>query len=59
VRFYRPVYPGNELVTGIFEVPADNGQGEVYAFEASSAGKVVVRDGRAEIGPAPVVTAGR
>jgi acyl dehydratase len=61
VRFYRPVYPGGELVTSIFEVPAENGQGEVYAFEASSAGKVVVRDGRAEIGPVPAatVTAGR
>jgi acyl dehydratase len=44
VRFYRPVFPGNDLVTSIFDV----GDG-VYAFEASSAGKVVVRDGRAEL----------
>jgi acyl dehydratase len=53
VRFYRPVFPGNDLVTSIF-VAGDAGAGghDAYAFEASSAGKVVVRDGRAELGPA-------
>jgi acyl dehydratase len=50
VRFYRPVFPGNELVTSIFDAGADGDRG-AYAFEASSAGKVVVRDGRAELGP--------
>jgi acyl dehydratase len=44
VRFYRPVFPGNDLVTTMY----DAGPGGV-AFEASSAGKVVVRDGRAEL----------
>jgi acyl dehydratase len=44
VRFYRPVFPGNDLVTSLYRV----GPG-VFAFEASSAGKVVVRDGRAEL----------
>jgi acyl dehydratase len=46
VRFYRPVSPGNDLVTTMY----DAGDG-VVAFEASSAGKVVVRDGLAELGP--------
>ncbi len=44
VRFYRPVFPGNDLVTTMY----DAGDG-IIAFEASSAGKVVVRDGRAEL----------
>jgi acyl dehydratase len=44
VRFYRPVFPGNDLVTTMY----DAGVGTV-AFEAASAGKVVVRDGRAEL----------
>jgi acyl dehydratase len=44
VRFYRPVFPGRDLVTSIFDAG-----GGVYAFEASSAGKVVIRDGRAEL----------
>jgi acyl dehydratase len=48
VRFYRPVFPGNDLVTTMFDAGAD-GDRRVVAFEASSAGKVVVRDGRAEI----------
>ncbi len=44
VRFYRPVFPGNDLVTTMY----DAGDG-IVVFEASSAGKVVVRDGRAEL----------
>ena len=51
VRFYRPVFPGHELVTSVFEAGRENGR-RVVAFEASSGGKVVVRDGRAELGPA-------
>lgn len=52
VRFYRPVFPGNDLVTRIHEVGHDDGSGlRSYAFESTSAGKVVVRDGRAEVGP--------
>ena len=46
VRFYRPVFPGNDLVVSLF----DAGDG-AYAFEAASAGKVVIRDGRAELAP--------
>jgi acyl dehydratase len=44
LRFYRPVFPGNDLVTTMYGA----GPG-VFAFEATSAGKVVVRDGRAEL----------
>ncbi len=49
VRFYRPVFPGNDLVTTVFDA-GTVGHRRVLAFEASSAGKVVVRDGRAELG---------
>ncbi len=48
VRFYRPVFPGTDLVTTLYDVGPD-GDRRVVVFEASSAGKVVVRDGRAEI----------
>ena len=50
VRFYRPVFPGNDLVTTMFDAGSD-GDRRIVAFEASSAGKVVVRDGRADLGP--------
>jgi acyl dehydratase len=50
VRFYRPVFPGNDLVTSVFEAGTQDGR-RILAFEASSAGKVVIRDGRAELGP--------
>jgi acyl dehydratase len=49
VRFYRPVFPGNDLVTTLFDAGTE-GDRRIVAFEASSAGKVVVRDGRAELG---------
>jgi len=53
VRFYRPVFPGHDLTNSIYgtdeQVTAGPGT-RTYAFEATSAGKVVVRDGRAEIG---------
>ena len=62
VRFYRPVFPGNDLVTTMFDVVADattkfdvgtDAGGQVVAFEAASAGKVVVRDGRAHLDAGP------
>ena len=49
VRFYRPVFPGNDLVTSFYDAGTEDGR-RIVAFEASSAGKVVVRDGRAEVG---------
>ncbi len=51
VRFYRPVFPGNDLVTALYHLGTVD-ERRVVAFEASSAAKVVVRDGRAEIGTA-------
>jgi hypothetical protein len=48
VRFYRPVFPGNDLVTTMYDAGGD-GERRAIAFEASSAGKVVIRDGRAEL----------
>ncbi len=58
VRFYRPVFPGNDLVTTMYDVGAEAGR-QVIAFEASSAGKVVIRDGRADLGaPTPTGAGG-
>jgi acyl dehydratase len=48
VRFYRPVFPGNDLVTTMYDGGRDSGR-QIVAFEASSGGKVVIRDGRAEL----------
>ncbi|MEA2843624.1 MAG: hypothetical protein QOJ69_1295 [Actinomycetota bacterium] len=52
VRFSKPVLPGSDLVTTIYSL---NGGAETpgatsYAFEATSRGERVIRDGRAEIG---------
>lgn len=44
VRFSKPVLPGSDLVVSVFGA----GPGE-YAFEAAVDGKLVVRDGRAEV----------
>jgi acyl dehydratase len=44
VRFSKPVLPGTDLVVSLY----DAGPG-VYAFEATSDGKLVVRDGLAEV----------
>ena len=48
VRFSRPVFPGSELVVSLFDGGSIDG-GKAYAFEEASAGKLVVRDGRAEV----------
>jgi acyl dehydratase len=48
VRFSKPVLPGNDVVVSIYDAgPADGRR--VYAFEATSNGDVVIKDGRAEI----------
>src|SRR5207237_315826 len=44
VRFSKPVLPGNDVVTTIYDI----GNG-AYAFEATSAGSTVIKDGRAEV----------
>jgi acyl dehydratase len=50
VRFSRPVFPGNDVVTSIFDA-GPVGDRRAYAFEAHSAGQLVISNGRAEIGP--------
>ncbi|MCA1691510.1 MAG: MaoC family dehydratase N-terminal domain-containing protein [Actinobacteria bacterium] len=53
VRFSRPAFPGNDLVVSLFDAGSTGVNGRdgraVYAFEAASGGKLVVRDGRAEV----------
>jgi len=44
VRFSRPVVPGDDLTVAVFDAG-----GGAYAFEARAHGKLVVRDGRAEV----------
>ncbi len=48
VRFTRPVLPGSELVVNVFEGDRD-GDRRVLYFEASSGGRVVAKEGRAEL----------
>ncbi len=49
VRFSRPVFPGSDLTVSLFDSGAVDGGVRTYAFEATSQGKLVVRDGRAEV----------
>ena len=51
VRFSRPVRPDTDLMTTVWDLGTD-GDRRVYGFEARSEGSVVVKDGRAELGPA-------
>jgi acyl dehydratase len=48
VRFSRPVFPGSELQVALYGA-GDVDARQVYAFEATSGGKLVVRDGLAEV----------
>ena len=48
VRFSKPVFPGSDLTVALFEGDAV-GPVQRYAFEATSGGKLVVRDGLAEV----------
>ena len=48
VRFSKNVFPGNDVVTTIYEAGEENGR-KVYAFEAHSNGDLVIANGRAEI----------
>ena len=50
VRFSRPVFPGNDVVTTIYDA-GPLGDRHVYAFEAHSGDQLVISNGRAEIGP--------
>jgi acyl dehydratase len=48
VRFSKNVFPGNDVVTTIYDAGEDNGR-KVYAFEAHSNGDQVIAHGRAEV----------
>ena len=48
VRFAASVFPGNDVVTTVF----DGGDGRRFPFEASSAGAAVIKHGLAEVDPA-------
>ncbi|MDQ1373705.1 MAG: hypothetical protein QOJ09_1043 [Actinomycetota bacterium] len=48
VRFSKNVFPGNDVVTTIYEAGQENNR-KVYAFEAHSNGDLVIANGRAEI----------
>jgi acyl dehydratase len=48
VRFSKPVFPGNDVVTTIYDAGERDGR-HVYAFEATSNGDVVIKDGLAEV----------
>ena len=49
VRFARPVVPGTDLVTTLYDLGEQDGR-RSYGFEAQSQGHTVVKDGRAEVG---------
>ena len=48
VRFASNVFPGNDVVTEIYDAGERDGR-KVYAFEATSAGATVIKNGLAEI----------
>jgi acyl dehydratase len=48
VRFAANVFPGNDVVTEIFDAGQRDGR-KVYAFEATSAGATVIKNGLAEV----------
>lgn len=50
VRFSRPVFPGTDVVTSVYDGGPD-GDRHVYAFEAHSDGQLVISNGRAEVSP--------
>ena len=50
VRFSRPVFPGNDVVTTLFDAGPADGR-HVFAFEAHSGGELVISNGRAEVSP--------
>ena len=48
VRFAKPVFPGNDVVTTIYDGGTKDGR-HIYAFEATSNGDTVIKDGLAEV----------
>ncbi len=47
VRFAKPVFPGNDLITNIYDAGMDSST-HSWAFEALSRGDLVISNGRAE-----------
>jgi hypothetical protein len=48
VRFADNVFPGDDVVTSVYDAGAADGR-RVYAFEAQSRGERVITHGRAEV----------
>jgi acyl dehydratase len=48
VRFSKPVFPGREVTVAIYDAGQEGGR-RAYAFEATSGGDTVIKDGRAEV----------
>jgi acyl dehydratase len=48
VRFAKPVFPGNDVVTTVYRGAAADGRAR-FPFEASSAGQAVISHGLAEV----------
>ena len=48
VRFSKNVFPGNDVVTDIYDAGERDGR-RLYAFEATSAGALVISNGLAEV----------
>ena len=49
VRFATNVFPGNDVVTTIYDVGTGEDGTKAYAFEATSNGDVVIKNGLAEV----------
>jgi acyl dehydratase len=49
VRFAKNVFPGNDVVTTIYDAGPAEGTRRAFAFEATSQGDLVIANGRAEI----------
>jgi acyl dehydratase len=52
VRFSAPTFPGDDIEVSVYQAGAAGDGRQAYAFEASSAGRNVLRHGRIEVDPA-------
>jgi acyl dehydratase len=51
VRFATNVFPGNDVETTVYALAPDEAGNMTYAFEATSAGATVIKNGLAEVAP--------
>ena len=49
VRFAANVFPGNDVETSVYEAGTSDDGNKVYAFEATSQGDLVIKNGLAEV----------